>query len=99
MNHNRVLWESPILVQQWAGRDMKGLDQITEGWSQFNGSKELWEGRRPARVQFGLTLWTGFDVRAAVLTEGQPDFGVSSQRLALLVKMLPRATAKQLLIS
>eukprot|EP00069_Balaena_mysticetus_P019285 bmy_02494T0 len=32
VNHNRVLWESPILVQQWAGRDMKGLDQITEGW-------------------------------------------------------------------
>lgn len=62
-------------------------------------ARRLWEGRTPAWVQFGLTLWTGFDIRTAVLTEGQPDFGVSSQRLVLLVKMLPRATAKQLFIS
>lgn len=33
MNHYHVLWKGP-------GKDMKGLDQITEGWSKFNGSRE-----------------------------------------------------------
>lgn len=62
-------------------------------------AERLWEGRRWAQLESGLTLCVGFDIRAASLTKGQSDFGVSSLRPALLVKMLWRATAKQMLVS
>ena len=55
MNHNRVLWDGPILVEQWPGKDMKGLDQITEGWSKVHGSRETL-----GREETGTGgVWTG----------------------------------------
>lgn len=54
MNHNHVLWDGPVLVEQWPGKDMKGLDQITEGGVRFMEAETL------GREEMGTGgVWTG----------------------------------------
>lgn len=87
MKHNHVLWDGPVLVEQWPGKDMKGLDQITEGWSKVHGSRDSRKGGDGHRWSLDWPC-ARVDIRAAALTKGQSDSGVSSLRPALLVKVL-----------